>query len=133
MPLNSQKYSNANRPWKKRLSDCLAITSACVFVLLAAYRIKLPGLYFDELIFADAAQGNPDTAWIQMKLGSLPIFIIGYLGALKAWIYAPIFRLLGASAVTVRLPVILLAAVIASALPAARAATVDAAQALRSE
>jgi len=111
LPLNSQKYSNANRPWKKRLSDCLAITSACVFVLLAAYRIKLPGLYFDELIFADAAQGNPDTAWIQMKLGSLPIFIIGYLGALKAWIYAPIFRLLGASAVTVRLPVILLAAV----------------------
>jgi hypothetical protein len=81
-----------------------------VFVILAAYRINLPGLYFDELIFVDAAQGNPDTAWIHMRLGSVPFFIIPYLGALKAWIYAPVFRLFGVSALTVRLPVILIAA-----------------------
>ncbi len=92
------------------LPDWLAVTAACVFVLLAAYRIELPGLYFDELIFVDAAQGNPDTAWIHMRLGSVPFFIIPYLGALKAWIYAPVFRLFGVSALTVRLPVILIAA-----------------------
>jgi 4-amino-4-deoxy-L-arabinose transferase-like glycosyltransferase len=34
--------------------------------------------------------------------------IFPYIGALKAWIYAPIFRLLGISALTIRLPVILI-------------------------
>lgn len=92
------------------MPDWLVITAACVFVFLAAYRINLPGLYFDELIFVDAAQGNPDTAWIHMRLGSVPVFIIPYLGALKAWIYAPVFRLFGVSALTVRLPVILIGA-----------------------
>src|SRR5947207_1673267 len=33
------------------------------------------------------------------------------MGALKAWIYAPVFRFFGVSALTIRLPAILLAAV----------------------
>ena len=45
-----------------------------------------------------------------MRLGPLPFLISPYLGALKAWGYAPIFRLFGVSALTIRLPAILLAA-----------------------
>jgi hypothetical protein len=36
------------------VSDALAIAAACIFVFLASYRIKLPGLYMDELDFAYA-------------------------------------------------------------------------------
>ena len=97
--------------WIKRLPFCLAIAAACVFVCLASYRIELPGLYFDEMIFVDAAQGNVHTARVHLRVGPVPILIMPYIGALKAWLYIPIFRLFGVSALTVRLPVILLAAV----------------------
>src|SRR2546421_9028831 len=48
---------------------------------------------------------------IHMRLGSVPLFIMPYLGALKAWIYAPIFGVFGVSALPIRLPAILIAAV----------------------
>jgi len=64
----------------------------------------------DELDFVNAAQGAPDNTMIHMRLGSVPLFIMPYLGALKAWIYAPIFGLFGVSALTIRLPAILIAA-----------------------
>src|SRR5213080_917102 len=93
-----------------RVSDALAIAAACIFVFLASYRIELPGLYMDELDFVNAAQGAPDNTMIHMRLGSVPLFIMPYLGALKAWIYTPIFGLFGVSALTIRLPAILIAA-----------------------
>ena len=86
------------------------MAAACVFVFLAAYRIELPGLYYDELAFVNAALGAPDNTFIHLRLGSLPILIFPYMGALKGWGYAPIFRLFGVSALTIRLPAILLAA-----------------------
>jgi hypothetical protein len=96
--------------WTERLPVWLAIAAACVFVCLASYRIELPGLYFDEMIFVDAAQGNLETTRVHMRLGPVPVLIMPYIGALKAWLYVPIFRLFGVSALTVRLPVILIAA-----------------------
>jgi hypothetical protein len=98
-------------PGVRRLPDWVAIGAACVFVFLAAYQIKLPGLYYDELAFVNAAQGAPDNTFIHMRLGSLPLFVMPYIGALKSWIYVPIFRLFGTSPLTIRLPVILIAAV----------------------
>ena len=95
----------------RRLSDWLAFAAVCVFVFLAAYRIELPGLYYDELAFVNAALGAPDDTFIHMRLGSLPLLVFPYMGALKAWGYAPIFRLFGVSVLTIRLPAILLAAV----------------------
>jgi hypothetical protein len=96
--------------WKEWLPIWLAVAAACVFVCLAAYRIELPGLYYDELDFVNAGLGAPDNTFIRLRLGPLPILIFPYMGALKAWGYAPIFRLFGVSALTIRLPAILLAA-----------------------
>jgi Dolichyl-phosphate-mannose-protein mannosyltransferase len=95
----------------RRLPDWLAFAAVCVFVFLAAYRIELPGLYYDELAFVNAALGAPDNTFIHMRLGSLPLLVFPYMGALKAWGYAPIFHLFGVSVLTIRLPAILLAAV----------------------
>ena len=94
-----------------RLSHGLAIAAACIFIFLAAYRIELPGLYYDEVNFVNAALGAPDNTFIHMRLGTVPLLVMPYMGALKAWIYAPIFRLFGVSVLTIRLPVILIAAV----------------------
>src|SRR2546429_2354789 len=66
-----------------RLSDGLAIAAACIFIFLAVYRIDLPGLYYDELAFVNAAQGAPDNTMIHMRLGSVPLLIMPYLGGLK--------------------------------------------------
>jgi hypothetical membrane protein len=93
-----------------RLADGLAIVGACLFVFLAAYRIQLPGLYYDEVLFTNAAQGASDNTFIYMRLGSLPLLVMPYMGALKAWTYAPIFHFFGVSPLTIRLPAILLAA-----------------------
>jgi hypothetical protein len=79
------------------------------FVGFASYRIHSPGLYYDELLFVPAAMGRhaslqaPYRSWL-----GIPLMIFPYIGALKAWIYAPIFRLFGVSALTIRLPVILI-------------------------
>ena len=94
-----------------RLLGGLAVAAVCVFVLLAAYRIELPGLYYDELAFVNAALGAPDNTFVHLRLGPLPILLMPYLGALKAWIYVPIFHLLGVSPLAIRLPAILIAAV----------------------
>lgn len=94
----------------RRLPDWLAFAAVCIFVFLAAYRIELPGLYYDELDFVNAALGGPDNAFIHMRLGSLPLLLGPYEGALKAWGYYPIFRLFGVSPLTIRLPAILLGA-----------------------
>ena len=64
----------------------------------------------DEVDFVNAARGGPDNTMIYMRLGSVPVLIMPYLGALKAWIYAPVFWLFGVSALTIRLPAILIAA-----------------------
>jgi hypothetical protein len=88
----------------------MAVLAASVFILVASYKIELPGLYFDEMLFADAAQGNFNFAKVHIHVGPIPIMVMPYIGALKAWIYTPIFRLLGVSALTARLPVILIAA-----------------------
>jgi hypothetical protein len=93
------------------LSEIFAALAACIFIILATYRIQLPGLYYDEVNFVNAAQGAPDKTFIYAKLGPIPLLIMPYLGALKAWIYAPIFYLFKVSPLTIRLPVILLAAV----------------------
>jgi hypothetical protein len=92
------------------LPDILAIATAGAFIFLAAYRIQFPGLYMDEVDFVNAAQGASDNTMIHIRLGWVPVFIMPYLGALKAWIYAPIFRFFGVSALTIRLPAILIAA-----------------------
>jgi hypothetical protein len=105
---NSRKLIlHSRRYWP----EVLAISAACVFVLVASHRIELPGLYMDELDFVNAAQGAHDNTMIHMRLGSVPLFIMPYLGALKAWIYTPVFALFGVSPLTIRLPAILLAAV----------------------
>src|SRR5207249_11452409 len=95
-----------------RLSDGLAITATCIFIFLAAYRIELPGLYYDELAFVNAAQGAPDNTFIYMRLGPVPLLVFSFIVALKVWIYPPIFGLFGVLALIILMLVFLIVAVL---------------------
>jgi len=108
--INESNFRNLALHSRRYLPNALAIAAACVFVFLASHRIDLPGLYMDEVDFVNAARGGSDKTMIYTRLGSVPLLIMPYLGALKAWIYAPVFGLFGVSALTIRLPAILIAA-----------------------
>ena len=85
------------------------------FVFLAAIALDRPGYYYDEVIFVPVAlrvlgQCDVDAA-VTVQAGCLPLMqTLGYVGAIKAWLHAPIFALFGINVWTVRLPSILIAA-----------------------
>ena len=86
-----------------------------VFVALAAYALDRPGYYYDEVIFVPVAlrvlgQCDVDAA-VTMQAGCLPLMqTLGYVGAIKAWLHAPVFAAFGINVWTVRLPSILVGA-----------------------
>lgn len=85
-----------------------------IFVALAADHIALPGYYYDEVLFVPVALralGECDIdAAVTSTLGCFPLMMMPYLGAVKAWLHAPIFAAFGVNPWTVRLPSILLSA-----------------------
>ena len=86
-----------------------------VFLALATVALDKPGYYYDEVIFVPAAlrvlgQCDVDAA-VTMQIGCFPLMqTLGYVGAVKAWLHAPLFGIFGINVWTVRLPSILLAA-----------------------
>ena len=91
----------------------LLTVAAAAFLLLATYRLSAPGLYADELLFGPAALhalGQCDVqGGVSFELGRCaPLYLEPkYLGAAKAWLYAPVFALFDPSTTSVRLPAIL--------------------------
>ncbi|MGD9504175.1 MAG: ArnT family glycosyltransferase, partial [Syntrophobacteraceae bacterium] len=84
------------------------------FIVAASFKIRNPGLYYDEMIFVSGAHRISDaltwsTSWVD-SLRQLPIMVFRYIGALKAWLFFPIFYCFGYSPLTIRLPAILISA-----------------------
>ena len=90
----------------------LAIVAVAIlwFIVTASRDIALPGLDYDELTFVNAATGGGSTMFVTHRVLGIPVMVMDYYGALKAYLYAPIFALFGASAATIRWPVILISA-----------------------
>jgi hypothetical protein len=88
-----------------------------VFLVLATVALDKPGYYYDEVIFVPSAlralgQCDVDAAVTMQAGGCFPLMqTLGYVGAVKAWLHAPIFAAFGINVWTVRLPSILLMAV----------------------
>ena len=80
--------------------------------LLAKQNFQLPGLYYDEAVFAGMAkdfvtghvhgQHMPDHQVITLVGRSFPFFVQTYLGALKSWMLIPAFSGFGPSVATLR-------------------------------
>jgi 4-amino-4-deoxy-L-arabinose transferase-like glycosyltransferase len=91
-------------------------TAGWIFLALGLYLffsltyLTLPGPQYDETNFVNAAMGKEHAAfclWEPEIFGRrLPLMIMSYIGAVKPALYAPIFKLFGGNATTVRLPVV---------------------------
>ncbi len=82
--------------------------SLLAFAAAAGHAIALPGLDYDELLFVNAATGGESPSFIYRRLFGVPVLLMNYIGALKAYLFAPIFALLGVSAATIRWPAIVI-------------------------
>ncbi|MBI3716683.1 MAG: glycosyltransferase family 39 protein [Betaproteobacteria bacterium] len=79
---------------------------ACLY--FACLHLDRPALYYDEILFVNAAVGGVTDSFIAKHVLGIPLYLMDYIGALKAWIHAPIFALFGLDATTIRLPSILI-------------------------
>ena len=91
----------------------LAAFPAAFFLLIGSLWIDLPGIYFDEAYVAHALfpapPGGPN--WSVEVFGyKIPVMIMSYAGALKAWLLAPVLALFEPSAASLRIPSLAIAA-----------------------
>jgi hypothetical protein len=80
----------------------LVALALAYFAVMATRQIALPGLNVDEVLGVRPALGGP----VARRFFGIPVMTIPYIGALKSYIYFPIFSLFGASPETIRLPTI---------------------------
>ena len=82
------------------------------FALAAGRAIDIPGLQYDEILFVNAATGEPTNGlFVGRRILGVPVMVMPYMGALKAYLYYPVFQLLGVSPATIRWPIIVLSLV----------------------
>lgn len=93
-----------------RLPDVLELVVVGAFVVVALTRIERAGLLYDEALFVNAALGGIDENFVYQRLGGVPVLLMSYIGALKAWLFAPIFALWGVTVETIRVPALLIMA-----------------------
>jgi 4-amino-4-deoxy-L-arabinose transferase-like glycosyltransferase len=89
----------------------VAAAAAAFFCVCTLTAIDRPGLQYDETAFVNAALGadHTDQHFVHARFGGVITKIFPYIGALKSWIYAPVFEAFGVSMETIRIPAVLLA------------------------
>lgn len=105
-------HPRATMKLSSRAWSVVALLLVCVlYLVLACLHLREPGLQYDEVLFANAALGSEDPAFLtyHISLGSvkIPLMLMRYIGAVKAFVYAPILAVFPRSPATIRLPVIL--------------------------
>ena len=93
----------------KVLNIRLSALAACLlFLLTGCAFVSLLGVQNDESLFASGIF-KPYAIAYKYPWGraGLPVMLMSYLGALKSWIYRPIFQQLGIGVWTMRLPMML--------------------------
>jgi 4-amino-4-deoxy-L-arabinose transferase-like glycosyltransferase len=91
----------------------ILVLSTGFFLLANCAGLSDPGLQYDELLFVNAALGDPHAyhGFITSEALGVPTMLMPYIGALKAYFYTPIFAVFGVSVDSIRIPAVLLAAV----------------------
>lgn len=89
----------------------VAVAAAAFFCVHTLSAIDKPGLQYDETAFVNAALGaeHPDQHFVHDRFGGVVTKIFPYIGALKSWLYTPVFAVFGVSIETIRVPAVLLA------------------------
>src|SRR5262245_33799423 len=92
-------------------SNCVMFICGAIYVGLSVAFINRPGLQYDEVLFSSGALGL-DENFVELRWSvaghQFPLMLMPFIGAIKAYMYKPIFLLFSPSAATVRLPVIII-------------------------
>jgi 4-amino-4-deoxy-L-arabinose transferase-like glycosyltransferase len=91
-----------------QLGWVLVVGLVVVRLLLSWHSIRLPGLQQDETLFVNAATLRIPGLNTFKAVHGIPLMIFPYIGALKSWLYDPLFAVFGHSPTVVRIPVVLL-------------------------
>jgi len=89
---------------KKYLPEIAIGVAIAVYLLLSFAGLSSLGLAYDETAFVNGALGGITDDLIYMRIFGIPVMTFVYDGALKAWLYYPIFKIFGVSLYTLRIP-----------------------------
>jgi 4-amino-4-deoxy-L-arabinose transferase-like glycosyltransferase len=81
-----------------------------LYILISFVKLEHPGVNNDQLMFVNAATLNPDNMFVWKSFQNIPVLIFPYTGALKSYLYMPIFYSFGVNIYSVRIPQIMLLA-----------------------
>jgi hypothetical protein len=109
------------RDWGPQIVLVAALAFLCWCTLTA---IERPGMEYDEPLFVNAALGGHYPNFIASRFLGVPTVVMPYSGALKSWLYAPVFEFFGVSVTTIRAPAVLI--LVATVLVAFAYAVTDA-------
>jgi 4-amino-4-deoxy-L-arabinose transferase-like glycosyltransferase len=88
----------------------LIVALVAARTVLSLHDLRLPGLQYDETDFVNAATLRVPGDFLSHSFAGIPLTIFPDTGALKSWIYAPIFSVFGESMGAIRTPVVLVTA-----------------------
>ena len=89
----------------------LVLLAIIIYVSISAINIKFPGINSDELLFVNAVRKFAnDDIFVKMRIANVPFMLTTYIGALKSYLYFPIFAVFGYSVESIRFPMIILMA-----------------------
>lgn len=89
-------------------SNNLVLIFIAVYFLISIIKIENPGVNNDQLMFVNAATFNPDNFFLWKSWHGFPVMVFPYIGALKSYLYMPVFHFFGVNIWSIRLPQIIL-------------------------
>lgn len=89
-------------------SNSVVLILITLYFLISIIKIEYPGVNNDQLMFVNAATLNPDNKFLWKSFQGIPTMIFPYIGALKSYLYMPIFYLFGVNIWSIRIPHIIL-------------------------
>lgn len=101
-----QRNEKRSRLWS---GSRTAVLICCVYFLVSGGSIiPYPGVQNDEALFGEALYKPIAAPGVLDVFGHrIPIMLMTYLGCLKSWMYKPLFKLWPPSAMSIRVPVLL--------------------------
>jgi len=79
-----------------------------LFFTTSMLGLSRPGCHYDELLFGNAALGVVDPySFLYRAIAGVPVLLMPYVGALKAYLYYPIFKIFSVNLYSIRVPAIL--------------------------
>ncbi len=104
----AKHYLDTSKSRFRSGSSLALVVALALFGMLASTSIRTPGVEYDEALFVNAAIGGNTDEFVYRRMFGVPFMLMPYIGALKAYIYYPVFYAFGVSPETIRYPVIAL-------------------------